>query len=149
MAEAMNEQALPGAPMMHRVLGVVAVLVVGAVAAYVGAQMRAAPETALALAFLTDIQQQAPTAAERAEGDALAVLGGARGESTPGFGAVRDSLSFQAVSTTVEWGGRCVEVDAYGTVRHKLYVEVMEGTAGFRVTRVLTAPPYSGPCSGD
>ena len=30
MAEAMNEQALPGAPMMHRVLGVVAVLVVGA-----------------------------------------------------------------------------------------------------------------------
>jgi hypothetical protein len=61
----------------------------------------------------------------------------------------RSSTSFQDVGTTVEWGSRCIEVHAYGTVRHNLWVELLEEPSGFRVTRVLTTTPYDGPCSAD
>jgi|JI8StandDraft_1071087.scaffolds.fasta_scaffold140690_2 hypothetical protein len=126
-------------------LGLAAALAV----AYGVAQYRAKPQAALALAFLMDVKNEAPSAAERAAGDALRVVQGERGESSPAFGVARDSTSFQDVGTTVEWGSRCIEVHAYGTVRHNLWVEILEEPRGFRVTRVLTTTPYDGPCSAD
>ena len=145
----MDDDALPPAPMAHRLLGLAAVLAVAAAVGWGVAQYRAKPETDLVLAFLTDVQQEAPTARTRAAGDALRVVDGERGESTPGLNAARDSRSFQAMSTTVQWGARCVEVHAYGTTRYTLYVEVLEEPEGFRVTRVVTMPTHSGPCSPD
>ena len=118
--------------------------------AYWVAQYRAKPQAELVVAFLEEVKAESPAAAERAEGDALRVVRGERGESTPAFNIVHDSTSFQAVGTTVEWGTRCIEVHAYGrSMRHNLWVEVLEGAQGFRVTRVLTMTPYDGPCSAD
>jgi hypothetical protein len=145
----MKQDTLPPSPIAHRALIGVAVLCVAGVVGYVAAQQRAKPETELALAFLEDVRSESPMAQQRAAGDALAALTGARGESSPALDAARDSRSFQATSTSVAWGSRCVEVYAYGTTRYTLYVEVLEEAEGFRVTRVMTLQPHSGPCAPD
>jgi len=143
----MNDDQLP--PLVPRPVWYLLGLALALAMAYGVAQYRAKPQATLALAFLTDVKDEAPGAAARAAGDALSVVEGERGESTPGLNVARDCRSFQAVGTTVEWGTRCIEVHAYGTVRHNLWVELLEGANGFRVTRVLTTTPYDGPCSAD
>ncbi|MCA9579568.1 MAG: hypothetical protein H6726_00975 [Sandaracinaceae bacterium] len=145
----MDDDALPPAPMAHRLLGLAAIVAVVGGVAYGFAQYRAQPETDMALAFLNEVRQEAPTARTRAAGDALAVLDGQPGESSPGLNAARDSRSFQAVHTHVQWGARCIEVHAYGTTRYTLFVEVLEEAEEFRVTRVVTMPTHNGPCAPD
>lgn len=143
----MAEDELP--PLVPRPVWYLLALAGALVVAYFVAQHRAKPQAALAIAFLEDVKAESPSAADRAAGDALRVVRGERGESTPAFNIAMHATSFQDVGTTVEWGTRCIEVHAYGSVRHNLWVEILEGADGFRVTRVLTMTPYDGPCSAD
>lgn len=144
----MAEDELP--PLVPRPVWYLLALAGALAVAYFVAQHRAKPQAALVIAFLEDVKAESATAADRASGDALRVVRGERGESTPAFNIVRSATSFQDVGTTVEWGTRCVEVHAYVSgARRNLWVEVLEGADGFKVTRVLTMTPYDGPCSAD
>ncbi|MBN8609388.1 MAG: hypothetical protein J0L92_02300 [Deltaproteobacteria bacterium] len=115
------------------------------------AEYQAEPQRVLAVATLDRLRVGDPTASAMTRDDLASALAGLPSSSREGLEIVRRASSFVAGwNTTVSWGERCVEVDAYApSGRTRLYVPMREDATVWVLTAILTEEPDWGPCSSD
>jgi len=115
------------------------------------AEYRAEPQRVLAVATLDRLRVGDPTASASTRDDLAHAIAGLPSSSRDGLEVARRASSFVASwNTTVSWGERCVEVDAYApSGPTRLYVPLREDASVWVLTAILTEEPDWGPCSSD